>query len=252
MTAVIIASATKSSADSKVGLGFAQGNHGKIMLTSINETGLFRDSDLRPGLELVSVNGTTVRGMSANEVKAILGSIKDEVTVQAQPATQSYTLEAPRGIDGEFIKFTIPDEPILFKSKKVPNEEWKKFASTFRDELLPSIHKTVNLAQTFSKEMDSFVGSQMMRGYVGFGTESMQEKKAFVLTHNAALEHSNLSMIATNLVMEANATFNPYGIWAKLVFSERHLPKIPGVQGLQVSTMVPVGIKFIAPASSRF
>eukprot|EP00977_Amphora_coffeiformis_P021270 scaffold9127_cov96-Amphora_coffeaeformis.AAC.1 len=67
MTAVIIASATKSSADSKVGLGFAQGNDGKIMLTSINETGLFRDSDLRPGLELVSVNGTPVRGMSANE-----------------------------------------------------------------------------------------------------------------------------------------------------------------------------------------
>jgi hypothetical protein len=117
--------------------------------------------------------------------------------------------------------------------------------------MLPHVGKTLDLERIFNKLMDSFVGHQMVRGYIGFGTESMQEKKAHTLTHHAAVEHSNLSMVATNVLAEANMMFNPYGIWAKLVFEEHSVPKIPGVDGISLSTMVPVGIKFIAPAAAN-
>ena len=242
-----IATATKKTPDSKVGLGFAS-EEGRIILIRIAETSLFSES-LRPGLEIITINETAVRGMTANEVKALLNSIQGEVAIQARPIRQSFILASPYK-NASSTPFKIPELPTLFKSKQVPENDWRDFVYQYQTDMLPHLDNTVNLERIFNKLMDGFVGQQMVRGYVGFGSESMQEKKAFTLTHHAAIEHSNLSMVANNLIMEANAMFNPYNIWATLIFEEKSVPKIPGVDGIPLSTLVPTGIKFVAPASA--
>jgi hypothetical protein len=247
MKTVVLASATKSHPEAKVGVSFAS-EDGRIIVLGINPAGLFANTELRPGLEIVTINGSRVQGMTANEVKALLASLNGEVVIQAQPIKQSFVLTSPR-TNGYSSHFQIPALPTLFKSKQVPEEEWREFVSQYQNELLPHVETLSSLERVFNKLMEGFVGQQMVRGYVGFGSESMQEKKAHTLVHHTAIEHSNLSMVATNLLMEANATFNSYGIWAKLVFEERSVPKIPGVDGIRLCTMVPTGIEFVAPAS---
>ena len=244
----ISATGTKSSPDSRVGIGFASHAGGKIILTNIIETSLFHGSDLRVGHEIVSVNGTVVRGMDVYEIKAMLASIEKEVNIQAQSVPQSYTLESTIAVDGVNVSLEKPDLPVIFKSKNVPRDEWDQIFAMFKTEIVPRVHYSLKLDKLLETEFKGFVGSQMIRGAIGFGTESAQEKQVFMMTHQAAIQHSNLSMTASNVLMEINAMVNPYGIRARLVFTEQDLPKIPGLQSRKNNVLIPTGIKFIAPA----
>lgn len=244
----ISAIGTKSSPDSKVGIGFTAQAGGRIIVTKISDTSLFQGSDLRVGHEIIAINEISVRGKDVDEVKAILGSIEKEVNIQAQSVPQSYTLESTIAKDGINVALDKPDLPLIFKSKNISDGEWDQIFAMFKFEVVPHVHYTLKMDKLLENEMSHFVRSQMVKGVIGFGTESAQEKKAFMLTHHAAIQHSNLSMTASNVLAETNAMLAPYGIHARLVFTEQELTKIPGLQIRKNNALIPTGIKFIAPA----
>jgi hypothetical protein len=65
---MITATAAKETPNSKVGIGFTTSD-AKVILKSINEGGIFYGSSLQLGMEIDSINGTYVAGMSAEKVK---------------------------------------------------------------------------------------------------------------------------------------------------------------------------------------
>ena len=52
---------------------------GKIVVTSVPQDGIFGGTELAPGQEIISINGTNVQLMPVTSVKAILSSIEGEV-----------------------------------------------------------------------------------------------------------------------------------------------------------------------------
>jgi hypothetical protein len=73
---MLTVSATKPDADSKLGFSYKVFG-GKIVVTSVNETGIFADGSLKADMEIVSINGTNVTGMDRDAFKAVLSQLPE-------------------------------------------------------------------------------------------------------------------------------------------------------------------------------
>lgn len=79
---LIGATVKKTSPDAKVGIGLKEAN-GEIYISSIYDSGLFANTDLREDLKLVSVNRTSTKGLNKNEAIELFKKAEGEITVMA-------------------------------------------------------------------------------------------------------------------------------------------------------------------------
>ena len=84
----IIASATKETPNSSIGVLFKSYSRTsrRVYVLTIKTEGIFDKTELRQGQEVLSVNGVSVRGMSAREVADVISNIDSEVIIHAKPA----------------------------------------------------------------------------------------------------------------------------------------------------------------------
>eukprot|EP00980_Cylindrotheca_fusiformis_P001476 scaffold345_cov134-Cylindrotheca_fusiformis.AAC.87 len=86
VAADFIATVFKESKDQKCGIGFRQNSpDDPITISSLAEDGLFANTDLRIGMQVVSLNGTDVAGFTKNKAIQFVRGAVGELTVVAQP-----------------------------------------------------------------------------------------------------------------------------------------------------------------------
>jgi predicted metalloprotease with PDZ domain len=91
-SSVVVETKTKPTPTSKVGVEFSTMGD-KLILRTVSEAGLFGDSALRPGQEVLSINGSPANGMSSSEAVEILASSTDKVTIRAGRGEDSCILK---------------------------------------------------------------------------------------------------------------------------------------------------------------
>ena len=85
----ITATVTKPTVDSKVGIDFEKQADGRVYIAYI--AGLFAETNLKVGYEVISLNGKPVFGVNPLELKGMIGVTEGDVTVVAVPATMTST-----------------------------------------------------------------------------------------------------------------------------------------------------------------
>ena len=228
MTTITIATRTKPNPNSKVGIAFARNTDGRIMITRVFDSGLFNGSGLLPGQELLSINGADMHGKSLDEVLATLKSIETEITINAGPGKQSAMLCCSLEKHETQTRLHFGSQqasrvPPFLASKGVSTHKWSRLVEAFQTQLLPAIQQSLTMDQVLGNEMRAYTGKQMGKGFVGFGQESHHERKVFLMTHQAAIQHSNLTMVANNVVTKANALLNGHGVMAEFDFTVKGL-----------------------------
>lgn len=245
---IIIVTKTKPSADSGVGITFGVAD-GRIVLSDVNKSGLFGSTELRPGQQVLSINGTCVCGMSPSEVNAIVAFIEKDVTIQTVSGRQNSLLNYSIVRKGPKETLTFDshqkqDVPVFLKSMNVSSRKWNCLVESFTTELMPAVQQALNMERILNSEMSLYTRKQMGKGYIGFGQESRHERKVFLMTHQASILHSNLSMVASNVVGKANALLNAHGVMAELAFTVRELPRFSTKQKGRNTINIPMAIKF--------
>jgi hypothetical protein len=244
MTTVTI---IRESPDSPFGVSYKSVDD-KVILTVVKESSPFHSTTIRPGYELISVNGTKLSGMAISDVKAVLTSIQtSEVVIEARPVTDPCKFVFPLEGVARGTTYHKPPVPSLFTVKNVPDRNWERIFQAFSGEVLPELKIYLRMNTVFKTEMLDYTGKQMAKGYVGFGQESHHEKKMFMITNQTATVHGNVVLVASNVLARSNALLNSHGIISELVFEN--------VESLQYSTKqsgsrnyvkLPVGLRFIS------
>ena len=80
----VTAIGTKESKEGKVGVGFAQDKTGAIVVSNVAKTSIFADSPLKKFMKIVSINGTSVSGMSKEAAILLLREAEGEITIVAE------------------------------------------------------------------------------------------------------------------------------------------------------------------------
>lgn len=253
MTTITIATRTKPNLNSRVGIAFARTNDGRITITQVNDSGLFGGSGLLPGQELLSINGTSMRGKSLDVCLATLQSIEAEVTINTGPGKQSARLFCTLQANGrrttlDFNSRQVSQVPAFLGSMGVSQRKWSRVAESFQTELVPAVQQLLDMDQVLESEMHAYTSKQMGKGFVGYGQESNHERKVFMMTHQAAIQHSNLILVANNILCKTNALLNGHGVMAELDFTLKRLKnfstKQHGHNTIRIPTMIlftPIG-----------
>ena len=87
---IVACSAIKNTRDTKPGIRLYQFEDGSIQINEILPNGLFAQTPLRKGYELVSVNNIECRGMLDSDVMDIINNAESVVTVVAITAKGEY------------------------------------------------------------------------------------------------------------------------------------------------------------------
>lgn len=236
--------ATKPTPTSPVGVGFKESN-GRIFLTKLTDTSIFSGSKLAGGHEIISINENPVRGMTTAEIKAILGSIEGEIVVESRP-----TLSEPAELSFEIHKNgyeVVYEKPIMpdgLKDVGVTPSEWQMLVSSFTNELITAVRHSLKMDKLVANEMENFRSTQMAKGFVGFGSESGHERQVFRMHHQAGIQHTNLAMVASNVLVEANCILNPYRVKAKIGFTTKELVAFKAGQGGKNAVLIPTSLIF--------
>lgn len=188
--------------------------------------------------------------MSVRAIVAMTHNIEREVTIQVKADDDSdnesqkgvetsagpFRLEC--GVEGDSLpKHQVENVTSLFYSLEVPEIKLDMILKGVSKDLRTCLKDCYEAQEAFDKRMKTYPSKQMVGGQVGWGIESGHEKVSFLDAHKASIEHSNLSMVACNLVTKANALANPHGILVELIFKRKKLTKYP------------IGLKFISMAN---
>lgn len=239
--------------NSKLGLVYSVTSRG-VVVETIKNDGLLASTDLRPGYEIESINGTAVLGLNREEISAIFRSITSDINITAKiPAT----FRAIFGISNKIVSGGTPPRatcemlcqrsvvPSLLIAAGVPESSWKIIYDAITNEMIPATKKSVELDATYQKEMVNYTFKQ------AFGSdyrESHREKRAYQMLHQSSVCGNTATIAATNVLTEANFLLNLHGIYAKLEVHSESLPKFSNTkQDGKTYSSYPCGIRFIRP-----
>jgi hypothetical protein len=257
---IVTAEVIKPTPESKLGISFVQDTPGVIVLTKIAETSLFANTPLRVGQQILSVNDVSVDvTTTVPSVLAILQSSPKRVVLTAAPPSSLgkllYSENKIRVPDGSAGGFSIQTQLVLnsdrntvppgLASMGVTSKKWARIVDAYSNDFLTAMNAANRMDTIFRKEMDHYVGAQMVRGSFGFGTESAHERKVFHMCHQQAVLSNNCNLVATNLLAKTNALLNaPHGVLVQLLFKGTDLRKI-SAKPQPDQALQPIGLEFL-------
>eukprot|EP00980_Cylindrotheca_fusiformis_P000542 scaffold133_cov115-Cylindrotheca_fusiformis.AAC.2 len=120
-TGSVVATVFKESKDQKCGIGFCQDDpDDPITISSLSEYGLFKNTGLRIGMQVVSVNGTDVDGFTRKKAIQLLRDAEGELTVVAQSNVVTFVAtvfkQSKDQKSGIGFRQNSPDDPITISS----------------------------------------------------------------------------------------------------------------------------------------
>eukprot|EP00588_Corethron_pennatum_P007208 CAMPEP_0194298586 /NCGR_PEP_ID=MMETSP0169-20130528/60247_1 /TAXON_ID=218684 /ORGANISM="Corethron pennatum, Strain L29A3" /LENGTH=1563 /DNA_ID=CAMNT_0039048591 /DNA_START=207 /DNA_END=4898 /DNA_ORIENTATION=+ len=106
----VVATATKETKASKIGISVCSLTESDgLIISKISETSIFADSQLKPGLLLVSVNGISVADMNANEAVKIMKGAEGKLTIEAESEENNCIAAASLGVKDIFLSDINPE-----------------------------------------------------------------------------------------------------------------------------------------------
>jgi len=207
--------ATKRTKDARLGVSLATRSHGPHTVSGVVRGGLLANAGLVPKTILTSINNTSLEGLSSDQAIDILRAAVGEVTLIGTKPVPSLAFKIQKAgtrASGTMNASTACES--LFGTANVPHDTFQKIYEMVETELLPvAVHGyETNLA--FHVEMRGYTGKQMVKGVIGFGTESNHEKKVLLMTSHLAMLHRNIDLVATQIKDKVNAMLSKHGIMA--------------------------------------
>lgn len=207
-----IISATKPSPDTKLGFMY---NVTKNFVTvdTVKEGGLLSNTNLKPGQEVVAINGTQLAGLSKAQIVSVLQNVTKDLHMEVSVPIQC----------------TRDEIPALFAEKAkspVPLWKWQMLYDSVTNTFTPANNTYKEMNEIFSTKMESYKEKQMIKGVVGFGMESSHEGKTFSMLRQVSAASNTVNFLGTNILCTANALLNSHGICAKFGFVSKEIPKI--------------------------
>ena len=115
---------------------------------------------------------------------------------------------------------------------------------------MPAIQHMLHMDEVLGKEIENYRSKQVSKEMwsMRMGAEAQHERKVFMMTTQASIQHHVVSMLATNIVSLANALLNKYGIYAQLVFSTGTLPNFTKKEHMKLhnTILIPTALKLTA------
>jgi hypothetical protein len=99
--------------------------------------------------------------------------------------------------------------------------KWSRIVQGFENDLLPSFKAVLEMDDTLRNQMVVYVEKCLNPQFES--TQYERERKALRMVSQDAILHSNLAMVAYNLVAKANALLKKHGVMAELQFTLREL-----------------------------
>lgn len=240
MSPIINATATKPTPSAKLGIAYLVKDDG-VVITNVNEKGLLSTSGLKVGHQIVTINGTHVDGLTVEEVGAALASSKIHITARPEPFVAFFKVDRGSVTELNFNRNAIPE---ILEAAGVPMHKWRKICHLIGSEMAQATAKSVEMERIFRSEMSNYRNQQMAKGYIGFGTESMHEKKVFCMTHQCAALDNNATLAATDASIRANALLAQHGIVVSVFLMSKESPKFSSKQRETYVANKPYGLRF--------
>jgi len=107
----VVATATKETKASKIGISICSLTESDgLIILKISETSIFADSQLKPGLLLVSVNGISVADMNTSEAVKIMKGAEGKLTIEAKSDENNGVAAASLGVKDIFPSDINPED----------------------------------------------------------------------------------------------------------------------------------------------
>ena len=240
---VYTATMIKHSRYTLIGIGLKDTPTCGVFISSIDSNSPFLGSSLKPGMKLLTINGVSMSGLTPEEAKKILldsegklvlsatncltakevtkilkdaeAEAKGKLDCSAQrliPARITFQMGRTRG---PMMERGIDTIPAIFTEAGVPLDTFCRVYELVQSELMPSAYKSYQHLTLYHREMQNYVGTQMVTGgMIGFGTESRHEKKTVEMVMKGAALLSSVDLKATQVKDRANAMLAKYSIMA--------------------------------------
>lgn len=241
---ILAITVTKPLADSK--LGFTCKVVGdSVVVTSVNEYGLFGGTDLRQGQAILRINGTSVQNIGAAAINALLRSLPrgdmSMIVKSKKPPTNGAIFRCSK--DGARVKGQmkrgIDDMPEILKDASVPAEKWWLIYTLVAEELMPISLKCVQNNEIYNETyMKSYLKNQKSKY-----TDTILEKAVHMNGVQTGILHNNVTLVAMAVKDQINSLLAKYHVMAVLAYESIELPQCPE-QKSSNHLLIAVGFNF--------
>ena len=235
--------ASKATPDSKVGVTVSTLD-GKVYLKAIRDDGIFAwASKLKPGQEIVSVNGITIKGMAVGDIVQIMKLSPRDVMITVR-VPLSYTLRCTLESDHVTLRPPSSNEksicPQMLSERGVSLSKWKRIFNKLTMSLVPAVEKYLHMERAFQQEMVDYISKKTWKG------DYQHERKVYMMVNQSSILHNNATMKACDVLTEVNALVNSHGLIANILLKTRPLPKYSSKQTTADINMakIPIGLNF--------
>jgi hypothetical protein len=244
---ILEVTSTKPRADSLLGFGY--GLMGKsIVVTAIDENGIFGQTDLRSGQEIININGVHIQNANRNEVRSLIASLPSgEVTiiVKSNMPTEGVTFTYTTITDHTGIrvkagmKTPINDPPNVMKDASVPQGKWLLIHTLISNELMPISLKCIVSNTQYNRDMTQYLKVQRSNH-----TNVKLEQEIHMKGVQTGILHNNVTLVAMAVKDRVNTILAKYHIGAVLAYESIKLPQYKQGQKMENHMMVAIGLNF--------
>ncbi|KAL7430369.1 hypothetical protein ACHAXM_002162 [Skeletonema potamos] len=245
--------ATKARADCPLGFKYTYSPTAAasdIFVSAVSETGVFGGTGLKPGQQIISINGESVKKIDPMSFKALLASIPaGDVTIivrtdEAHHSSVKFdcvcnTITRPDRPTQRTVRAKMTGNndimPDTLTAAGVPRDVWLLIYALIEEELMPVSLICFRANEEYSIEMQNYA----LKATVDKKTEKAANMKGVHL----GILHNNVSLKATALKDQVNSLLARYNIMASIALKEYELPKYPE-QKSSNTLMLAVGLNF--------
>ena len=250
--------AAKIRADSSLGFSYKSTQNEGIFITNVNPEGTFGRTHLKPGQQIISINGTNVSRVDTSTFKAVLASLPaGDVTIVIKTHEEelkicSVTFDCVCNVVKQ--NDTSIQRVIYSKMKSsadiipetlllagVPRDVWFLIYSLVEEELMPVSLACFKANEEYSKEM--FIYKRDARGALKPSAYlTVQKSTANMIGVQTGILHNNVTLVATALKDRVNSILAKYNVMSAIATKEFNLPKYK--QTSSNTLMLAVGLSF--------
>lgn len=227
---------------------------GSIVVTAVDEAGIFGGTDLRGYQTILCINGTSLKNLRENTLAPLIDSFdllpSGKVTLIVKSRPRSYQIDGVTfkcsttnnrneraQVDGE-MKRKLNDMPQILKDASVVEDDWWLIHTLISEELMPISVECLQGNEVYTSSMKSYLWDQISNN-----VEMSLEKAVHMKGVQCGILHNNVTLAAMSVKDQVNAILAKYSISAALAYESFRLPKYPRQVGHNHMT-VAVGLNF--------
>lgn len=257
---LISVTAAKIRADSSLGFSYkiTQNEAKSIFITRVFPDGTFGRTHLKPGQQIISINGTNVnKTVDTSTFKAVLASLPaGDVTIVVRTHDEehdisSVTFDCVCNVvnrnDGSIQRVIrskmqtsadiIPETLLL---AGVPRDVWLLIYALIEEELMPVSLACFKANEEYSKEM--LIYSRDARSVFQPSTLTIKIAALNMIGVQTGILHNNVTLVATALKDRVNSILAKYNVMSAIATKEFKLPEYK--QTSSNTLMLAVGLSF--------